>query len=934
FRENEDYYLKPGKGKEPSVVPIYGKDIGNTFESVIWTYDMYQFVQLKHNLKLNHDEFTTDRISAYGCIRPKSRQFLEIKGRVISDINWAKTVAIDSSLNFAIERRPVVIICKTIEECQNVADCLRIKETITQQTEEIAAGESGTYRFRPVHKIIETDVTVHPTITLHPADIVVTTDNAVRSVSFCLSEDLKSTQGKQLHICIGFCPKTEREKQSLFRIAGVTNGTAQMIVRLSEIQALKICQEAEQATNVEEDTSSESLLTLHEQVLQIRDFWKIEPYKRHLCDFEVINAAIFENEIQLWKNLSDAILPKLYLEDKIFHQYWSHHDSHGSRSGNEDKQWDILKSLLYKKSQVLFIEYQELAGNKGMVFGPCTVDFQTVHQSSENIYRNPYYGIQEADFHSRRGNTGKAIECIDNVIKLARDDNEMVLFSAHMKKFCTSVLWKKGSNSDWKNGVEMALIKCRFENLNLVQREGAKKALIEAQKCVNLQMKNFQDFIDQHNQNLPLLKENLSKTTLFVQLETPDLNISEFLNSEVLSLQLNLSLIYELLKCIESTAEDITPEINPNSFSKARPGSEKWIQNLIQNESKLELELFGLSLLQYLKASQGIQKPHNDSYKIAEGLVALLSTSFISSASAFSTSVGSGLIFEGFNDIVLSMLEESSEHEATEMVNLTNAGVLQLVSEDLEINVQTMENLHAAARSCQFITSKLKISPKYQLLDGPARVVLRLEKLANFFSRVLHMMKFRTNEESHYFLNNNTSKTIQTPFSLASSLEKAKGSQKVIEDRIMERHESVYVKEIFEDLKYFPIGSVKRIIAERKGEINYVDETKFLKCLVDDFEKSYENTWHAMTEIIKLEIKEEFRNIHDPSNNFLGRFQEIVFDALAKKLGRLPYLLMYCINYIPDAAGGLANLDELFQWRVQFVLENVNNYLSTVDTAR
>ncbi|CAG7724419.1 unnamed protein product, partial [Allacma fusca] len=840
--------------------------------------------------------------------------------------------------------------------------------------------------FRPVHKIIETDVTVHPTITLHPADIIVTTDNAVRSVSFCLSEDLKSTQGRQLHICIGFCPKTEREKQSLFRIAGFTNGTAQMIVRLSEIQALKICPEAEQATNVEEDTSSESSssvdisafieymnsynpeeeydpnnkiyfdqtddtltdsclpendvsqseesirsviedekLTLHEQVLQIRDFWNLEPYKKHLCDFEVINAAISENELQLWKNLSDAVLPKLYLEDQIFHHYWNHHqrlhyqnisnvtfqfllkdmqefwsiwlsnidftesvklakrDSHGSRSGNEDNQWDILKSILYKKSQVLFTEYQNLVGNKGMVFGPCTGDFQTVHQSSENIYRNPYYGIQEADFHSRRGNTGKAFECIDNVIKMARDDNEMVLFSAHMKKFSRSVLWKKGSNSDWKNGVEMALIKCRFENLDLVQMEGAKQALIEAQKCVNLQMKNLQDFIDQHNQNLPILKENLSKTILFVQLETPDLNISEFLNSEVLSLQLNLSLINELLKCIDSTAKEITPEINPSSFSTlTRPGSEKLIQILIQNESKLELELFGLSLLQYLKASQGIQKPPNDSYKIAEGLVALLNTSFIPLASAFSISVGSGLIFEGFNDIVLSMLGESTEHEATEMINLINAGVLSLVSEDLEINVQTMEILHAAARSCHLVTSKLKSSPKYQLLDGPALVVFRLEKLTNFFSRVLHMMKFRTNEERSYFLMNNESKAIQTPFSLASSLEKSKVSQKVIEERIMERHESVYVKQIFEDAYDFAIAVVKRNIEECQGQIKYVDETKFLKSLVVDLEKTFENTWRTMTERISSEIKEKYRNIHDPSNNFFGGFQEILFGAVIR----------------------------------------------------
>ncbi|CAG7683122.1 unnamed protein product, partial [Allacma fusca] len=116
---------------------------------------------------------------------------------------------------------------------------------------------------------------------------------------------------------------------------------------------------------------------------------------------------------------------------------------------------------------------------------------------SENIYRNPYYGIQEADFHSRRGNTGNAFECIDNVIRMARDSNEMILFAAHMKKFCSSVLWQKGSYSEGKNGVAMALIKCKFENLDLVQMEDAKQALIEAQKCVNLQMKNLQDFIDQ-----------------------------------------------------------------------------------------------------------------------------------------------------------------------------------------------------------------------------------------------------------------------------------------------------------------------------------------------------------------------------------------------------------------------------------------------------
>ncbi|CAG7820720.1 unnamed protein product, partial [Allacma fusca] len=132
--------------------------------------------------------------------------------------------------------RAVLIICKTIEDCQRVELSLKIIDTIEPVHPDVIF-EKYSHKFRTIKNLTEEQHAVVSSTVLYPGDVVFTTRTLARNLQLLPSSTVDSNGG--LHVCLGFLPRTQREKEAMFRFARVgIMGSAQMIVRKSEVQSI------------------------------------------------------------------------------------------------------------------------------------------------------------------------------------------------------------------------------------------------------------------------------------------------------------------------------------------------------------------------------------------------------------------------------------------------------------------------------------------------------------------------------------------------------------------------------------------------------------------------------------------------------------------------------------------------------------------------
>ncbi|CAG7827528.1 unnamed protein product, partial [Allacma fusca] len=107
--------------------------------------------------------------------------------------------------------RAVLIICKTIDDCQRVELCLKIIDTIEPVNPDMIF-EEYSHKFRTVKNLTEEQHAVVSSSVLYPSDVVVTTRTLARNLQLIPSATVDSNGG--LHVCLGFLPRTQREKET------------------------------------------------------------------------------------------------------------------------------------------------------------------------------------------------------------------------------------------------------------------------------------------------------------------------------------------------------------------------------------------------------------------------------------------------------------------------------------------------------------------------------------------------------------------------------------------------------------------------------------------------------------------------------------------------------------------------------------------------
>lgn len=127
-----------------------------------------------------------------------------------------------------VSGRAVLIICKTI------SDLLVLEEQL-ESTRQLPW--DCPIKLKKFQDEETADVTRE---TVVPGDVIVATNIAGRGADFKTSRDLETHGG--LHVLVGFCPDNERvREQAFFRTSRQGNrGTAQLVVRESEIRRLNI----------------------------------------------------------------------------------------------------------------------------------------------------------------------------------------------------------------------------------------------------------------------------------------------------------------------------------------------------------------------------------------------------------------------------------------------------------------------------------------------------------------------------------------------------------------------------------------------------------------------------------------------------------------------------------------------------------------------
>lgn len=139
----------------------------------------------------------------------------------------------------------MLIICKTI------ADLLQLEEQF-----ECFKLHLSDCKIR-LKKFQDEDTADVTRDTVAPGDVIVATNIAGRGADFKTSKELEKNGG--LHVLVGFCPDNERvREQAFFRTSRQGNlGTAQLVVRESEIKRLNI-----DTSNLEETDFDEVILLM------------------------------------------------------------------------------------------------------------------------------------------------------------------------------------------------------------------------------------------------------------------------------------------------------------------------------------------------------------------------------------------------------------------------------------------------------------------------------------------------------------------------------------------------------------------------------------------------------------------------------------------------------------------------------------------------
>jgi hypothetical protein len=692
--EYEQYRIIKRNG-ERVVVPVDYLNTGVTMGNTIWSNGLQQFLQLKHNLHLTPEVLTTSFISNINYIKKyksknvfgvtgslgsraeqqflsniyfvtyaklptyKPRVFRELNGIVAKDANW-HLILILAIIEKIEGKRAVLVVLETEKDLLCVKQDLEILKQLIELD----------FRLRVCVSEDNAEEIDESENEVKVGDVILVTNLTGREMSLTTEDELEESGG--LHVCVGFLPCNQRVEGQAF---GCTSheghsGSANLIIRQSEVDWLGIRESKpnfhliktarDQFEKLRLEETSEGLVKelifkdeLFEQFSEFYASWKEER-----CGYD--NDFFFRNLKEFWT---------FWLDKRNF-------NSDSIKNTTPDKEFGDFKKLASGITQ------------------------------EDSIQHNPYYYIQQADYHLKRKERHQAEKLLNLALKTKRSDNFELLYGAHLKLF--EVLVEKR---------EQILERFRYTCGQLFSI-GTKKHEYFSNDAV-LHLKNAKNALEQEiNYLRELLCLRTDKDVPLNEIIVKDVDAEEnlFLKhiySRVTCLGIYFGNVAYLLENIESM------NLIRVEFTAFKPGTIETFNEIdettdfggiITQEEIDELGLVGLNTLYamkeipYLRASVAAQN------LIGAGLGALAVGTCYHPLLPIMAPTAATLISEGVIDIITELTKEGDlecpDKDFIKAKFVTHA--ISLLTTDSDVTTQSTRILTEAIASCRTLSSTLR----------------------------------------------------------------------------------------------------------------------------------------------------------------------------------------------------------------------------------
>lgn len=411
YKHNVQYIIS----QQGIIQPVDYSNTGVTMKNTIWQHGLHQFLQLKHGLRLTAESLTSCFISNLSYIRKygnamygltgtlgsdaeknfiasiydvefiriptyRKKQFVEYKGEIVDDENFALTIAQDA-VTIIEEKRAGLVICETIRDAKMIENEIKFFKSSKKLDVNIK-----------IYLLEEnSDVT---TAKVEPGTIIIATNIAGRGTDLITTDELDNNGG--LHVCVAFLPCNKRvEDQAFGRTARQgRKGTAQILMKQSIADSMNMeCERIE--------------------------FVKL---KRDWCE----NARIH--------NLGEKKVKELQFQDKLFELFSDLY----TKNANEDKFKENV-GILYamkdlKEFWAFWLTEHDFTDPKILESDP-NVLFEKFREKVQDnldgkVTFNPYYCIQYAEALIMEKKYDDAEKVLQSSISMAK--NPEILYGAYM----------------------------------------------------------------------------------------------------------------------------------------------------------------------------------------------------------------------------------------------------------------------------------------------------------------------------------------------------------------------------------------------------------------------------------------------------------------------------------------------------------------------
>jgi preprotein translocase subunit SecA len=637
--EHQQYRIITNDVGERVVAPVDYLNTGVTLKNTIWSNGLHQFIQLKHNLYLTFESLTSSFISNIGYIKNyedknifgltgtlgsraeqellsniynidyaklptyKPKQFKEVPGVIAEDNSWHIQLILET-ITKVDQGRAVLVICETEEDLLIIENDLKTIQDDSFRVR-LYANEGDAKETREKVKI---------------GDIILATNIAGRGTNFKTEKDLEANGG--LHVCVGFLPCNLRvEGQAFGRTSRQgNNGTAQLVIRQSEVDELEIEKDNTNFTNIKQKRDS--------------------------------------HEGERLEEIKNSLVKELNFKDKLFGIFSSFYLDF-KRSRNTREYMYLLEDL--KEFWAFWLDKKDFCGDKitkspEEEFDNFIIEAQPIIGQNGKITQNPFYCISLADYFLEIDAKDKAQTELNRAIEMTGNQDFKLLTGAHLKLFEIAIA--KGDQCKQRAFKALKEIFGFEYKVNGNYKQEALDQLEQAKIAVEHE-------INYINKYLVLSEDTQSDfKTIIITGEEENL-LLKHIYSRLNCLVLHRDNINELMENIKNNSEgvDINGKTSTNLENLNKINIETDINALITNFEVSELQSIGVDALYSLRKIQDVPSTviHTAQSHIKLGIAALAAGLCFLPAFPLMSGIAGALISDGIMDIVMELLSKGNE---------------------------------------------------------------------------------------------------------------------------------------------------------------------------------------------------------------------------------------------------------------------------------